>query len=72
MVVGESAGLPSRTLIYSFMHSPPPDLQVGSTIFAHGGVLRNHVDYGLERINREAQVWGYVGGWVGPKLWIGG
>lgn len=33
-----------------------PGLQVGSTLFAHGGVLLHHVDYGLDRINREAQV----------------
>ncbi len=28
---------------------------VGDTLFAHGGVLPAHVDYGLSRINREAQ-----------------
>ncbi len=28
--------------------------QVGDTLFAHGGVLPEHVDYGLDRINREA------------------
>ncbi len=28
--------------------------QVGDTLFAHGGVLPAHVDYGLDRINREA------------------
>ncbi len=27
---------------------------IGDTLFAHGGVLPAHVDYGLERINREA------------------
>lgn len=28
---------------------------VGDTLFAHGGVLPAHVDYGLSRINREAE-----------------
>lgn len=46
----------------------PPALlagpQVGSTLFAHGGVLLRHVDYGLERINRETQ----VGPVCGPSL----
>jgi hypothetical protein len=28
---------------------------VGDSLFAHGGVLPAHVDYGLSRINREAQ-----------------
>jgi Calcineurin-like phosphoesterase len=28
---------------------------VGDSLFAHGGVLPAHVDYGLDRLNREAQ-----------------
>jgi hypothetical protein len=28
--------------------------QVGDSLFAHGGVLPAHIDYGLDRINREA------------------
>jgi hypothetical protein len=32
-------------------------LQVGSTLFVHGGVLPAHVEYGLERINRETRAW---------------
>ena len=27
---------------------------IGDTLFAHGGVLPAHIDYGLERLNREA------------------
>ena len=27
-------------------------LQIGSTVFVHGGILPSHADYGLERINR--------------------
>ena len=26
--------------------------QVGSSVFVHGGVLQEHVDYGLSRINQ--------------------
>lgn len=32
-------------------------LQVGDTMFVHGGVLPGHVDYGLDRINRENHEW---------------
>jgi hypothetical protein len=30
---------------------------VGNTVFAHGGVLREHVDYGIARLNREVSAW---------------
>lgn len=30
---------------------------VGETLFVHGGVLPEHVDYGLERINEETRKW---------------
>ena len=30
---------------------------VGDTVFAHGGVLPKHVDYGLERMNSEIRAW---------------
>ena len=32
-------------------------LQVGSTVFAHGGVTPPHVAYGVDRINSEARQW---------------
>lgn len=32
-------------------------LVVGETLFVHGGVLPAHIDYGLERLNREMQDW---------------
>ena len=47
-------------------HPAPAAPQVGSTLFAHGGVLRQHVDYGLERINAEAQVGWHVCQLCGP------
>lgn len=31
--------------------------QVGGNVFVHGGVLPEHLDYGLDRINREARAW---------------
>ncbi len=30
---------------------------VGDTLFAHGAVLPNHVDYGLQRLNEQARAW---------------
>jgi Calcineurin-like phosphoesterase len=35
----------------------PVVVQVGDTLFAHGGVLPQHVRYGLDRINRETSQW---------------
>lgn len=35
-----------------FMARHPTVMQVGSTVFVHGGLLPSHVEYGLERINR--------------------
>ena len=32
-------------------------LQLGDKLFAHGGLLPEHIDYGLERINREYSDW---------------
>ncbi|NIO28535.1 MAG: calcineurin [Candidatus Latescibacteria bacterium] len=30
---------------------------IGQNVFVHGGVLPEHVDYGLERLNAEVRVW---------------
>ena len=35
----------------------PVVIQVGENVFVHGGILEEHVDYGLGRINREVQQW---------------
>ncbi|XVF84283.1 hypothetical protein PTKIN_Ptkin17bG0024500 [Pterospermum kingtungense] len=32
-------------------------LVVGDSVFVHGGLLKKHVDYGLERINEEVRDW---------------
>lgn len=35
----------------------PAVIQVGDSVFVHGGLLESHVRYGLGRINREIQAW---------------
>ena len=40
-----------------FIAPNPVILQIGSTIFVHGGLLPHHVEYGIERINNETQDW---------------
>lgn len=35
----------------------PTILVLGDNVFVHGGVLPQHVDYGLARINHEVQTW---------------
>ncbi len=32
-------------------------LMIGDNLFVHGGVLPEHLDYGLERLNRDIQLW---------------
>lgn len=32
-------------------------LVIGDSVFVHGGLLKQHVDYGLERINKEVSDW---------------
>ncbi|KAG0616930.1 hypothetical protein M758_5G152700 [Ceratodon purpureus] len=36
-------------------------LKVNDWLFAHGGVLPHHVDYGLERMNKEVSLWMKMG-----------
>lgn len=40
-----------------FLAAHPIVLQIGKTVFVHGGVLPEHVEYGLQRINEETQEW---------------
>ena len=39
---------------------------VGDSVFVHGGVLPEHVTYGIERINRETRAWMQRGDRVAP------
>jgi hypothetical protein len=32
-------------------------LQLGQNVFVHGGVLPEHIEYGIERINQETRAW---------------
>jgi hypothetical protein len=40
---------------------------VGDSVFVHGGVLPEHVRYGIERVNRETREWMRSGGRVAPE-----
>lgn len=46
----------------------PVAVVVGDTVFAHGGVLPKHVDYGLDKMNREIGVWVRGKGQAGRQL----
>lgn len=48
---------PTGKITERFLASNPVTLRIGETLFVHGGVLPEHVEYGLGRINREAQDW---------------
>lgn len=50
---GNGAGVMTRR----FLAEHPMALQIGSTLFVHGGVLPMHAQYGLERINDESRAW---------------
>ncbi|KAL6751357.1 Metallo-dependent phosphatase-like protein [Haematococcus lacustris] len=62
---------PGSAITRRFFANHPTVLQVGSTVFVHGGVLPEHVEYGLERINRETRQWmesGSTDTGLGPAL----
>lgn len=40
-----------------FLAPHPCALQIGSTVFVHGGILPQHARYGLDRINSETRAW---------------
>eukprot|EP00877_Chromochloris_zofingiensis_P014833 jgi/Chrzof1/9603/Cz04g09110.t1 len=48
---------PGGPITTRFFARHPTVLQVGSTVFVHGGVLPSHVEYGLDKINKETQAW---------------
>ena len=52
-----AAFAPGGPLATRFLAHQPVALAVGSTVFAHGGVLRAHVRRGLRRANRETAEW---------------
>lgn len=60
---------PGGEVTRRFFARHPTVLQVGSTVFVHGGLLPEHADIGITRINKETQEWmlGKRGSSSGPK-----
>lgn len=57
-VSARSAALePGGPVTSRFLAHHPVVLQVGSTVFVHGGLLPRHVEYGVDRINEETRDW---------------
>ncbi len=61
--VGHSGGSNARLLPLQcplarrFLESAPHVLQIGSTVFAHGGLLEEHASLGLDAVNEAAAAW---------------
>ena len=57
-LAARSAALePGGPVATRFIAPHPVVLQIGSTLFVHGGLLPKHVEYGLDRMNRETREW---------------
>lgn len=54
---GRAAALAPGGGIAMALASHPVVVQIGNTVYVHGGILPAHIEYGLERINREAKDW---------------
>ena len=52
-----AAFAPGGPLATRFLAHQPVVVAVGSTVFAHGGVLSKHVKHGLQRVNKETAAW---------------
>eukprot|EP00053_Salpingoeca_punica_P005906 m.57297 g.57297 ORF g.57297 m.57297 type:complete len:384 (-) comp13449_c0_seq1:229-1380(-) len=48
---------PGGPLATRFIGGQRTVLAVGKTLFVHGGILPQHLDIGLDRINKETQAW---------------
>lgn len=48
---------PNGPIATRFLSKNLTVLIVGESVFVHGGILPEHVDYGLERINQEVRDW---------------
>ncbi|XP_068662121.1 shewanella-like protein phosphatase 2 [Aristolochia californica] len=48
---------PDGPISKRFLSNNPTVLVVGDSVFVHGGLLKDHVAYGLERINQEVGSW---------------
>ena len=54
---GRAAAFLSGGTVAARLAARPVVIQVGVNVFVHGGLLEQHVDYGLGRINREVEQW---------------
>ncbi|HET9959336.1 MAG TPA: metallophosphoesterase [Polyangiaceae bacterium] len=54
---GRAAAFLSGEVVAKRLAQRPVVIQVGDSVFVHGGLLEAHVDYGLGRINRETAQW---------------
>lgn len=52
-----SALQPGSAFTRRFFAGHPIVLQIGSTVFVHGGLLPQHLDIGVDKINRDTQEW---------------
>ncbi|KAJ1686311.1 hypothetical protein LUZ63_017701 [Rhynchospora breviuscula] len=48
---------PAGPITTRFLSSNHTILIVGNSVFVHGGLLRKHVEYGLDRINQDVRNW---------------
>ena len=63
---------PGSSIVRRFMAPHPIVMQVGETVFVHGGVLPAHVAHGLERINQETREWLIKGSAYEPPMFLRG
>ncbi|XP_075485670.1 shewanella-like protein phosphatase 2 [Primulina tabacum] len=48
---------PNGLIANRFLSKNQTVVVVGDSVFAHGGLLRKHVSYGLERVNKDVRDW---------------
>lgn len=63
---------PGSSVVRRFMAPHPIVMQVGSSLFVHGGVLPAHVAHGLEKINEETREWLVNGSAYDPPMFLRG
>lgn len=60
---------PGGPISTRFLSENPTALVVGDSVFVHGGLLVDHVQYGLEKINAEVRDWIYgMTGRLSPRF----
>lgn len=63
---------PGGAITSRFLAGNQTILVVGDSVFVHGGLLQNHIQYGLEKINEEVRDW--IKGFTGriPPVFVSG